>query len=101
MSALTDSRAMMRRLGRGLLMPVAALVVHQLRYTLAFGGHAGVELTRQGHAYLHSLVPWIVLLIGVAVGAFLWSLGRALGGTGRFPATRCRSSACGLSARAA
>ena len=61
-------------------MPVAALVVHQLRYTLAFGGHAGIELSRQGHAYLHSLVPWIVLLIGVAVGVFLWSLGRALGG---------------------
>ena len=75
-----SSRAMIRRLGRGALMPVAALVVHQLRYTLAFGGHAGVELARQGHAYLHSLVPWIVLLIGVAVGAFLWALGRALGG---------------------
>ena len=71
---------MIRRLGRGALMPIAALVVHQLRYTLAFGGHAGVELARQGHAYLHSLVPWIVLLIGVAVGAFLWALGRALGG---------------------
>ncbi len=61
-------------------MPVAALVVHQLRYMLAFGGHAGVELSRQGHAYLHSLVPWIVLLLGVGVGAFLWALGRALGG---------------------
>ena len=80
MIAGVDSRAMVRRLGRGALMPVAALLVHQLRYMLAFGGHAGVELARQGHAYLHSLVPWIVLLIGVAVGAFLWALGRTLGG---------------------
>ena len=71
---------MIRRLGRGALMPVAALAVHQLRYILAFGGHAGVQLSRQGHAYLHSLVPWIVLLLAVAAGAFLWALGRALGG---------------------
>ena len=80
MIAGVDSRAMVRRLGRGALMPVAALLVHQLRYVLAFGGQAGVELARQGHAYLHSLVPWIVLLVGVAVGAFLWALGRTLGG---------------------
>jgi hypothetical protein len=80
MIAGVDSRAMVRRLGRGALMPVAAVLVHQLRFTLAFGGHARVELARQGHAYLHSLVPWIVLLIGVAVGAFLWALGRTLGG---------------------
>ena len=75
-----SSRAMIRRLGRGALMPVAALVVHQLRYTLAFGGGAGAELTRQGHSYLHSLVPWIVLLIGVAASGFLWALGRAMSG---------------------
>jgi hypothetical protein len=85
MIARLDSRAMIRRLGRAALMPVAALLVHQLRYTLAFGGHAGGELARQGHAYLHSLVPWIVLLIGVAVGAFLWSLGRAVAGQRTLP----------------
>ena len=61
-------------------MPASALAVHQLRYLLAFGGSAGAELARQGHSYLHSLVPWIVLLIGVAVGGFLWGLGRALAG---------------------
>jgi len=54
--------------------------VHQLRFLLAFGGGAGAELARQGHSYLHSLVPWIVLLIGAATGAFLWGLGRALAG---------------------
>ena len=52
--------------------------MHQLRFWLAFGSGANAELARQGHAYLHSLVPWIVLLLGVAVGAFLWALGRAL-----------------------
>ena len=59
--------------------------MHQLRFWLAFGSGANVELARQGHAYLHSLVPWIVLLLGVAVGAFLWALGRALGGQRSLP----------------
>jgi hypothetical protein len=77
------------RSGRGLLikrvaplalMPAAALAVHQLRYWAAFGGHAGAELQAQGHSYLHSLVPWIVLLIAVSVGVFLRALGRAFEG---------------------
>ncbi len=61
-------------------MPAAALAVHELRFWLAFGSGANVELARQGHAYLHSLVPWIVLLLGLGAGAFLFALGRALGG---------------------
>ena len=67
------------------LVPAAALLVHQLRFMLAFGSGAGAELARQGHSYLHSLVPWIVLLIGVAVGGFLWALGRALYGQRSVP----------------
>jgi hypothetical protein len=62
------------------MVPVAALAVHQLRYWWAFGGSAGAQLQAQGHAYLHSLVPWIVLLAAVAVGTFLSAIGRALGG---------------------
>jgi hypothetical protein len=62
------------------LVPPAAFAVHQLRYWLAFGSRAGVELERQGHAYLHSVVPWLVLLIAIAVGAFLRALGLAVGG---------------------
>ncbi len=58
-------------------MPPAAFAVHQLRYVLAFGGGAGVELQRTGHSYLHSVVPWLVLLIALAVGGFLRALGRA------------------------
>ena len=80
MAAGADRRAVSRCLARVALVPAGALAVHQLRFMLAFGGHAGVELARQGHSYLHSLVPWIMLLTGLAVGAFLWGLGRALGG---------------------
>jgi hypothetical protein len=80
MIALADRRAVGGCLARAALVPAAALVVHQLRFVLAFGSSAGAELARQGHSYLHSVVPWIVLLIGVAIGGFLWGLGRALAG---------------------
>jgi hypothetical protein len=66
-------------------MPAAAFAVHQLRYWLAFGGHAGAQLQAQGHSYLHSLVPWIVLLIALAAGVFLRALGRAFGGDYTLP----------------
>jgi hypothetical protein len=69
-----------RRLAPAALMPAGAFAVHQLRYWLAYGTRAGVELAAQGHSYLHSVVPWIVLLIALAVGTFLLALGRALGG---------------------
>lgn len=85
MVARADCRAMIRFLARAALVPAGALAVHQLRFVLAFGASAGSELARQGHSYLHSLVPWIVLLIGVAAGAFLWALGRALGGQRSIP----------------
>jgi hypothetical protein len=80
-----DRRWLIRSLMRAALVPAAALLVHQLRFVLAFGSGAGAELARQGHSYLHSLVPWIVLLIGVAVGGFLWALGRALCGQRSVP----------------
>jgi hypothetical protein len=74
-----------RRLAPAALTPVGAFAVHQLRYWLAFGHHAGAELQAQGHAYLHSLVPWIVFLVALAVGLFLRALGRALGGAASSP----------------
>ncbi len=61
-------------------MPAAALAVHQLRYWLAFGSQAGAELQRQGHAYLHSLVPWLVLLIALGAGVSVRALGQAFAG---------------------
>jgi hypothetical protein len=62
------------------LLPPAAFAVHQLRYWLAFGSNAGAELQRTGHSYLHSVVPWLVLLVALAVGAFLRALGKAFAG---------------------
>jgi hypothetical protein len=53
------------------LLPPAAFAVHQLRYELAYGARAGTELQKTGHSYLHSVVPWLVLLIGLATGSFL------------------------------
>ena len=80
MIARADGRTVLRYLGRGSLLPAAALLVHQLRFMLAFGGHAGAQLAMQGHSYLRSWAPWIAMTIAVAVGGFLWALGRALGG---------------------
>lgn len=58
------------------LMPAAALAVHQLRYSLAFGDSAPQELARQGHAYLSSLAPWLVLIATLGLGATLGNLAR-------------------------
>lgn len=66
-------------------MPAAALAVHQLRYKLAYGAGASHALAAQGHAYLTSLVPWIVLLATLSLGATLgrfamrWGAGAGAG----------------------
>jgi len=73
------------------LMPAAALLVHQARYDLAFGADAPRALSQQGHAYLSSLEPWIVLLAALALGASLgmlaqrWAGGGATGRAQRTP----------------
>jgi hypothetical protein len=67
-------------LARLALLPVAAFLVHQLRYLLAFGGHAGAVLQATGHSYLNSLAPWLVLLLSLVAGGFLRSVGRSLAG---------------------
>ena len=94
MAVRADRRTVLRALARAAVFPAAAFAVHQLRYLLAFGGGATLELQRQGHSYLHSLVPWIVLLIGLAVGAFVSALGRAM--TGQRSAPRFGISLLGL-----
>jgi hypothetical protein len=63
--------------GRIALLPPAAYAVHQLRYMLAYGSAAGPELRETGHSYLHSVVPWLVMLIALAAGCFLVRVGRA------------------------
>jgi hypothetical protein len=72
--------------GSGLLLvPAAALLVHQLRYTLAFGSQAGAQLAATGHSYQHSLVPWVILALGIGLSSFLRRAAHALrsGDTGR------------------
>lgn len=67
--------------GRGfLLLPAAAFAVHELRYRLAYGPRADAALAAQGHGYLDSLAPWLVLLLGLALGAFLVRVARSAGG---------------------
>jgi hypothetical protein len=85
MRSWAGNRPAIRIAGRIALLPAAAMLVHQLRFMLAFGSGAGLELARQGHSYLHSLAPWIVVLLAVAAGGFLSALGRALGGQRSLP----------------
>jgi hypothetical protein len=80
MIAGADRKSAVGALARAAAVPAAAMAVHQLRYLLAYGGGAALELQRQGHSYLHSLVPWTILALGLAGGAFLSALGRAMAG---------------------
>ena len=85
MIAGADRRSAARGLARAAVVPTAAVAVHQLRYLLAFGPAAGSELQRQGHSYLHSLAPWIVVALAWAAGAFLSAMGRAMAGQTSVP----------------
>src|SRR3954449_6668550 len=60
-----------------LLTPAAALVVHQARYSLTYGSRANAELAAQGHSYLHSLVPWTILALGIGASMFVRRVARA------------------------
>jgi hypothetical protein len=53
------------------LLPAGAFAVHQLRYWLTYGSQTGTQLADQGHAYLGSVVPWIILATAAALGSFL------------------------------
>jgi hypothetical protein len=59
------------------LLPIAAVVVHQLRYMLEYGGAAGQALAEQGHGYMTSLAPWIALVTAVGIGGLLGTFARA------------------------
>jgi hypothetical protein len=50
-----------RRFRLAALLAAGALAVHELRYALAYGEHAGREASAQGHAYLTVLIPVVVL----------------------------------------
>ena len=93
MSSAEGRRAVWRWSGAALLPP-AAFAVHQLRFVLAFGSGAGAELQRTGHSYMHSVVPWLVVLVALVVGGFLREFGRAL--SGQTSAARFTVSFAGL-----
>ncbi len=60
------------------LIALAALVLHELRYLIGYGGHAGEALGSQGHGYL-PLASFAVLgLLALGVGQLLLAFRRAL-----------------------
>jgi hypothetical protein len=59
------------------LLPLAALAVHDLRYRLAYGGDAGHELARQGHAYLGIAKPLVGVLCALLAAELVARLARA------------------------
>jgi hypothetical protein len=67
------------RIRAGALIAVGALGVHDLRYLLAYGGHAGQELSLQGHGYLRLATPLIAGLLMLAAAAFAARVMRAYG----------------------
>lgn len=80
MAAHLHRRGVVGRLAPLALMPAGAFAVHQLRFWLAFGSRASALLRAQGHSYLHSAAPWIVVLVAFTLGAFLRAVGRAFRG---------------------
>jgi hypothetical protein len=61
-----------------LMMPVATAAVHQLRYVVAYGGHAGRVLSRQGDGYVAPLIPWLIGISALGLGGLLLLAARAL-----------------------
>lgn len=81
MAAHEHRHGVVRRLAPLALMPAGAFAVHQLRYWMAFGSRATAILHAQGHSYLHSLAPWIALLVALSLGAFLRAVGEVFRGS--------------------
>lgn len=60
-------RARARTLRAIALLAAGSAAVHQLRYAIGYGPHAGHALTAQGHAYLDLLLPFLAALALVAL----------------------------------
>jgi hypothetical protein len=63
-----------------MLLPVAALGVHEARYRLGFGADAAEVGAAHGHGYLDSVAPLAMLVLALALGGFLVRLGTAARG---------------------
>ncbi len=64
-------RAADPRVRGALLLPLAILAVHQLRFYLAFGNDASARLAHEGHGYLSTVQPLALLASAIAAGAFI------------------------------
>ena len=58
------------------LLAAGALGVHQLRYAVGFGDHAGQVLAAQGHSYLASVLPMATAFAVVALASIALGLSR-------------------------
>lgn len=87
-----------RELRGAALLPLAALALHALRYSLWYGPGAHRALARQGHAYLTGLAP---LLVGFAAALAGVALARAWAAPGRAARPRTSFARAALSAAAA
>jgi hypothetical protein len=59
------------------LLATGMLVVHQLRFVLAFGSDAGQHLSQEGHAYLGFVLPFVGVGLALAFAHFALLLARA------------------------
>jgi hypothetical protein len=59
------------------VIATAALVLHELRYLIGFGGHAGEALAARGHDYLPLAGGFACLLLALAGAQLLAALDRA------------------------
>jgi hypothetical protein len=62
------------------LLAAGSIIVHELRYTLAYGPNAAEALAQQGHSYLPMVEALAMVLLGVAAVRFGMSLLRARSG---------------------
>jgi hypothetical protein len=60
------------------LIALAALALHELRYLIGYGGHAGEALRVQGHGYLPAASFAVLVLLAIGVGHLLLAFRRAL-----------------------
>ena len=60
-----------------MLLPLCALAVHQLRFYVAFGRDAPMWLAREGHGYMSTVEPIVLLIAALAVGGLVGRLARA------------------------
>jgi hypothetical protein len=58
------------------LVAAAALVVHELRYLLAFGDGTGARLAAEGHAYLSWTAPLVGGLVALLAGGVVHAVAR-------------------------